>query len=57
MAAGVIKVGDEIEVLPSGLGTTDQRDRHPERPGGGGLPTDVGHVSASARTWTSPAAT
>ena len=49
MAGGVLRVGDEVVVLPSGRSTTDQRDRHLRRAARGGVPDDVGDAAARGR--------
>ena len=42
VAGGVMKPGDEVIVLESGMRTTIARDRHGRRPGRRGLPADGG---------------
>ena len=50
VAGGVLKPGDEIMHLPSGLTTTIRRISIPLRAsGGGGLPANVGHPAARGR--------
>ena len=57
VAGGVLKPGDEVMVLPSGLHQPDRRDRDRRRAGRRGVPADVGDASGSTTTSTSPAAT
>ena len=57
VASGVLRPGDEVQVLPSGLTTTIAGDRRPPRPGRRGVRADGGHRPARPTTSTSPAAT
>ncbi len=57
MAGGVLKPGDEVVVLPSGVHHHHRVDRHRGRPGRRGLLADVGHSAPHRRRSTSPAAT
>ena len=57
VASGVLRPGDEVQVLPSGLTTTIAGDRRSARPGRRGVRADVGDRAAAPTTSTSPAAT
>ena len=49
VAGGVLKPGDEVMHLPSGLTSAIKRIDGPERPGRRGLPADVGDAAARRR--------
>ena len=49
VAGGVLKPGDEVMHLPSGMTTTDQPHRHRPGRGGRGVPAHVGHPGAGGR--------
>ena len=49
VAGGVLKPGDEVMHLPSGLTTTIERIDTAHGPGGRGVPADVGHPAARRR--------
>ena len=49
VAGGVFKIGDEVMVLPSGFTTRITSIDTIGGPGGGGVPTDVGHDPARRR--------
>ena len=57
VASGVLRVGDEVVVLPSGRETRIAGDRHLRRAGRGGVPAALGDDAAWRTTWTSRAAT
>ena len=49
VAAGTLRPGDEVLVLPSGLTSTHRAHRHRRRPGRRGPPDDGGHGAAGRR--------
>ena len=57
VAAGTLRPGDEVLVLPSGLTSRIAAHRHRRRPGRGGPPGHGRHRACSPTTSTSPAAT
>ena len=57
VASGVLKPGDEVMVLPSGFTSRIAAHRDRRRPGGRGVPADVGDRPARPTRSTSPAAT
>ena len=49
VASGVLRVGDEVVVLPSGRDDPDRGHRHLRRPGRGGVPAALGHDPPGGR--------
>ena len=57
VAGGVLRPGDEVVHLPSGMTTRISGSTPPTGPGGRGVPADVGHAACWRTTSTSPAGT
>ena len=57
VASGVLRVGDEVVVLPVRARDPDRRHRHLRRPGRGGVPAALGDDPRWRTTWTCRAAT